>query len=107
MESSMPKKKGGRLAVEPPKPRLFIGSSSESQALVNSFAKHLSGAAKVEKWWESKSFRPTTSTLASLQFAVREHDFGLMVFARDDVSKSRGRTSKSPRDNVVLELGLF
>lgn len=89
------------------KPRMFIGSSSESKGIVNSYADHLKDVAHVKKWWESNSFRPTYSTLGSLQFAAWEHDFGLFIFSRDDETRSRGGTKPSPRDNVLLELGLF
>lgn len=90
-----------------PKPRVFIGSDSESRPLVNSLSKHLAQVADVVKWWESYSFKPTYSTLASLQFAAREHDFGVFVFSPTDVRKSRGTTSMVPRDNVIFEMGLF
>ena len=89
------------------KPHLFIGSSSEMKPEVNLIAKHLDDVAIIDKWWESKSFKPMYSTLGSLQFAAWEHDFGLFVFSGDDETTSRGATKISPRDNVVFELGLF
>jgi hypothetical protein len=38
---------------------------------------------------------------------VHDSDFGVFVFAADDVTSMRGTLLKVPRDNVVFETGLF
>src|SRR5262249_18688620 len=39
--------------------------------------------------------------------AASNYDFGLFIFAPDDVTVSRGKRTVSTRDNVLFELGLF
>jgi hypothetical protein len=38
---------------------------------------------------------------------LQKHDFAILVLTPDDVTESRGDSEKSPRDNVLFELGLF
>lgn len=34
-------------------------------------------------------------------------DFGIMIFAKDDITTVRGEEFETPRDNVLFEYGLF
>lgn len=52
-------------------------------------------------------FKGGNYTLEDLDKAVNESDFGLAIFQDDDVVISRGEEQRGPRDNVILELGLF
>ena len=45
--------------------------------------------------------------MADLLTAVREHEFGIFVCSADDITRSRSLESPSPRDNVLLEAGMF
>jgi len=38
---------------------------------------------------------------------IERVDFGLILMTGDDVTKSKGEETFSPRDNVVLELGML
>jgi Predicted nucleotide-binding protein containing TIR-like domain len=93
------------------KPRVFVGSSSEANPVVKALIKKLSRVAHMVPWWESPEFKPMTSVLSGLLEAVDEgvskYDFGLFVLTPDDVIRSRQRQSRTPRDNVLFELGLF
>lgn len=51
--------------------------------------------------------RPGDITLDRLIAKAEGTDFAVLVAAADDVTTSRGDTTSSPRDNVILELGIF
>ena len=57
--------------------------------------------------WTEGAFGLATSTIAGLKKNLRDSDFGIFVFAPDDVADIKGRMLKVPRDNVVYEAGLF
>jgi predicted nucleotide-binding protein len=89
------------------KPRLFIGSSSESLPIVEILTEELADIAEVVPWTDPRTFPPTEYLTTSLLRAAASFDFGLFLFEPDDVVQSRERFSAVPRDNVVFELGLF
>jgi predicted nucleotide-binding protein len=95
------------------KPRVFIGSSSEAKkkGLVEEFKKVLSKDAYMIPWWESPEFKPLKSIFSGLMGAVNTgvstYDFSLFILTADDVLRTRGTESSTPRDNVLFELGLF
>jgi hypothetical protein len=88
------------------KPRLFIGSSSESLSLVYAVHENLKRDAECTPWSEG-IFEPNKYTLESLSEALVKSDFGIFVFAADDVLKMRGGEYGAVRDNVLFELGMF
>lgn len=57
--------------------------------------------------WDHNVFEPSGYALDSLIAAARGVDFAVLVATPDDTTASRGETKPSPRDNVVLEFGLF
>jgi hypoxanthine phosphoribosyltransferase len=57
--------------------------------------------------WADGVFSPTDYALESLERQLELADCGVFVVTPDDVTRSRGRQRKTPRDNVILELGLF
>ena len=94
------------------KPRIFLGSSSQQQKLLQAITRGLEDVAHVEPW--TSSFNPGTTTLERLLELAYEVDFAAFVFARDDwtaisaPSAASGESGQaSPRDNVVFEAGLF
>lgn len=95
----------------PPKSRVFVGSSSEANPVVQALIEKLSSDADIVPWWKSPEFKPMTSILSGLLEAVSKgvslYDFGLFVLTPDDLVRSRGKESRTPRDNVLFELGLF
>lgn len=88
------------------KPSIFIGSSSEALPLAESLRDELAKQFLPDLWSEHL-FELGEDTLTSLLRFVQCYDFAVLVISDDDVTTSRKHFQPSPRDNVVLELGLF
>ena len=91
------------------KPRIFVGSSSEAVSTAKIVEKQFKGRYNVASWNNKKQdvFEPTEYTLDSLLSAAGESNFGIFVFAADDVVTIRDSTERVVRDNVLLESGIF
>jgi predicted nucleotide-binding protein len=59
------------------------------------------------KLWTNHVFASSSYTLDDLLLESAKADFAVFVVLGEDMTKSRGTESVSPRDNVVLELGIF
>ena len=57
--------------------------------------------------WDQGVFEPGSYTLDSLTEEAKRSDFAVLVATPDDMRASRGLTVAVPRDNVILEFGLF
>src|SRR5215213_4584107 len=88
------------------KPNLFIGSSSEKRLYALALQDQLQPSADVTVWNQG-FFDLNESYLDSLIHGLKESDFGVFVFAPDDILKLRDETLASVRDNVLFEFGLF
>ncbi len=88
------------------KPKIFVGSSTEGLDVARAVELQLEHDAELTVW-EDGVFGLGRGTLESLVLALNEFDFAILVLTSDDMIVSRGSTSQSPRDNVLLELGLF
>jgi len=88
------------------KPRIFIGSSVEALKLAQAIQAEFEYFAYPELW-NQNTFRLTNYALEDLQRKVNEIDYGIFVFAPDDVVNIRGEQQPVPRDNLFLEFGLF
>jgi CAP12/Pycsar effector protein, TIR domain len=88
------------------RPTLFIGSSTESLDIAYAAQSNLEDVAEVLVWTQG-IFELTKSYLESLLDALDDTEFGLFIFQADDVTKIRGTETRTTRDNVVFELGLF
>lgn len=88
------------------KPRVFIGSAGETIGIVKALEAELRDVARIRRW-DVDVFSPGEFTLEELTKAVTEVDFAIFVLGRDDTTESRGKTTASPRDNVIFEAGLF
>ncbi len=90
-----------------PRPVLFIGSSVEGLSI----ARHIQIGLKHEpvevRLWTDGVFGPSGVTVDKLMEQVAEADFAAFVFGPDDQVASREENYQAPRDNVVLELGMF
>jgi CRP/FNR family cyclic AMP-dependent transcriptional regulator len=90
-----------------PKPRLFIASSTEGVAIANAFKSALPNDAVDVKVWTDGIFTPGWTNIEALEVELVRADFALLLLSPDDKVASRGVTDAAPRDNIVLELGLF
>jgi len=87
------------------RPRLFIGSASETEDIATRIGQALAGDVELHYW--SKVFALGELNLQALQREAAECDFALFVWGMEDITVARGERSNSPRDNVVYEAGLF
>ncbi len=88
------------------KPKILIVSSTESLETATAIQTGLESCAECTIW-NQNVFLPGRHPLDTLLGALQEADFGVFVFAPDDVVISRNEARPATRDNVVLELGLF
>lgn len=88
------------------RPRVFIGSSTESLRVAHAIHQLLDHDAEV-KLWANGVFGVGGSTLQSLMEAARTSDFAVMVLHPEDVTFTRNSERSTARDNVIFEMGLF
>lgn len=88
------------------RPRVFIGSSMEGLNIANAVQQNLDHDADCTVWTQGV-FGVSMYTLDSLINAVKQNDFSIFVFSRDDVTQIRQNQVFAARDNVILETGLF
>jgi hypothetical protein len=82
------------------KPRVFIASSSQHEAVLDALATAISGFAIFEKWTTSKGDM-SQFTLESVTGRAYKCDFGIFILARDS------RWGEQINGNVLMELGFF
>jgi Predicted nucleotide-binding protein containing TIR-like domain/Histidine-specific methyltransferase, SAM-dependent len=88
------------------KKKIFIGSSTEKKSIAEKIAQLLSNNHyEVLRWWTQ--FSAGSVTLDRLIDIAKEVDGAIFIFSKDDKKWYRGKEHDSPRDNVVLEYGLF
>lgn len=88
------------------RPFVFIGSSREALAVAEAIQAGLQHDAE-SMIWNQGLFRPGASTLETLVDESPKFDFAVLVLHADDLVTARGEEKLAPRDNVMLELGLF
>lgn len=89
------------------KSTLFIASSTARKEVAASLAARLDRVMRVRRWWNE--FPPGGTTIERLAAVADEVDFALCLFGTDDVvfAAGAGSSTPAPRDNVVLEAGMF
>jgi hypothetical protein len=88
------------------KPRVFIGSSSEGLEIAENLNVRLSRDCETVPW-NGDIFGLSETYIESLENALRDVEFAVLVVTPDDLREMRGEQGRVPRDNVVFELGLF
>ena len=88
------------------RPLVFIGSSAEGLPLAKGIQQGLEYAAECVIWHQGV-FGLSEGTLDSLVNTLDKYDFAILVLTPDDLIVSRAEEQKCPRDNVLLELGMF
>jgi predicted nucleotide-binding protein len=88
------------------KPKVFIGSSTAALAAARAVKSELSALADAFVWDEDV-FGLSHGTLESLVNALDRFDFAVLIFTPDDPLIHEGQPTFKPRDNVLIEFGLF
>lgn len=88
------------------KPSVFVGSSKEGLPIAKAVQFRLAEISTTEIWNEG-AFGLTYGTLESLVQILDRFDFAILVLTPDDLIASRGAQQNAPRDNLLLEVGLF
>jgi len=88
------------------KPRIFIGSSGSAKKTAAAIHACLEEVAECTVWAEG-AFGLSGTTIDELMKNLRDSDFGIFVFAPDDVASIKGDLLNVVRDNVLYEAGPF
>lgn len=88
------------------RPFVFIGSSAEGLEVAKAIQANLDFVCESQIWSQGL-FGLSEGTLETLVNALEHFDFAILALTSDDLTRSRGTEHKSPRDNVLFELGLF
>lgn len=85
---------------------IFIGSSSEKKEIAAQIAIKLSERGfDIRRWWESIS--PGQYTMNALVSLAQSVDAAIFLMTQDDIVNFRNIKTIQPRDNVLIEYGLF
>lgn len=88
------------------RPIVFIGSSTEGEDIAKALLSNLEKCSEPQIWSQGV-FGLGQGYLESLTLAANRADFAVLVMTPDDFVECRGSLNHIPRDNIVLELGLF
>lgn len=88
-------------------PRVFIASTSEALGLANALRGALSGEVYDVKVWTDSIFKPGLTNIEALEQELSRADFAVLLLSPDDKVFSRWTWTRAPRDNLILELGMF
>jgi predicted nucleotide-binding protein len=88
------------------KVRIFVGSSSEAVPVAEAVMSAFESEYEVVLW-NINVFRPGEGYLDSLLRIAGRCNFGIFVFAPNDLRSSRGSDQSAVRDNVLFECGIF
>jgi len=88
-------------------PRIFIGSSAESLRAAKGIKANLETENFEVRVWDEDIFEPGRYTLDELVRFTKSFDFAIFVWEGVDKIESRDQSFFSPRDNVILEAGMF
>jgi hypothetical protein len=87
---------------------MFIASSSEGATLAKKIQKALGGKSlDVRVWSDPGIFELSETTIEILEDQLDRFDFSIVVLTPDDIVEFRKEESPAPRDNAILELGMF
>jgi len=88
--------------------RVFIGSSNESSEALAWVEKSIEIAGHQPLRWDKKElFPPGEYTFSRLMEISKTVDAAIFIFSEDDHVWYRKESSSQPRDNVLIEYGLF
>lgn len=88
------------------KPRIFISSSKEHLDLARAVQENLDNDFETIVW-EQDTFGLSQYPIEALLNELNKSNYGVFIFAPSDVALIREKEFSVPRDNIVLELGMF
>lgn len=88
-------------------PPCFIGSSAEGEPYAEALRVHLEDAGVPARLWSLETFAAGKTTLETLEEQLDQCSFAVLVVTPDDELSKRGSFKLAPRDNVMLEYGMF
>ena len=88
------------------RPPMFIGSSSEGLSIARAIQVELENDVDATIW-DQGVFGLSQSSLEALENVAHEVEFAVLVLTADDLVTKRGESGMVPRDNVLLEAGVF
>lgn len=88
------------------KPNVFIGCSREAIDYARAVSSSLERICQVNPWYAG-TFGANDYTMEALERELDVNDFGVFVFAADDVALIRNKPVFITRDNTLFEMGLF
>jgi predicted nucleotide-binding protein len=89
------------------KPRVFVICSTEALAVGRALVSAFDHDDIDMKLWTDGVFKVTNYTLEDLESELDRSDFAIAIAHPDDKVQWREEDWPAPRDNVVLELGIF
>jgi predicted nucleotide-binding protein len=87
-------------------PVMFLGCSTEALGLAQEIQASMKHDIIVQIWTDGV-FHPSKTVMEDLSELARNVDFAAILLTPDDKTISRHKLKMSPRDNVLLELGLM
>jgi hypothetical protein len=88
------------------RPAVFIGSSSEGEEVAECLQAALEQFSESTVWSQGV-FGLGETAIGTLVRTTQGFDFAVLVLTGDDIVEKRGKVSRSARDNVIFEAGLF
>ncbi len=88
------------------RPAVFIGSSVEGLRVAEALQVLLDRECEVTIWSQGV-FGPGIGTFPALMTAAEQTDYAILILTPDVTIAARGAMGSGPRDNVLVELGLF
>jgi len=86
------------------KENIILFSSSEGLKVAKSIQRNISGHTC--KLWTNNFFTISKQAIEDLTNSRDHHSYAVVVVTPDDISIIRGKKHKTPRDNIVFEMGL-
>jgi CRP/FNR family cyclic AMP-dependent transcriptional regulator len=87
--------------------RVFIISSSEAIEIARTIQNAFEEDPFTVNIWTDGVFQASWYPIESLERQLDQSDFAIAIAQPDDLTHSRGEAARSPRDNVIFEIGLF
>lgn len=86
--------------------KIFVASSTHGLKVAQAIQVNLEHCAEVIIW-DQQVFDVSSYPLEALERAAKEADYGIFVMTPDDLRQTNRKANPVPRDNVILELGVF